>query len=180
MYDLENSRALRRTNQFTNIKHMIRRPKKNKWLSSSGQWRVAVAALLAGAALVTTTPGNAATVYQSGSPVAATSRQYALDAESYRLAKAVVKDLSYPTETYRAFLESLNAQEIENSELAAAIVEYYEHFVHRSPQKDDRHRAIIAFGDSEAPQDEDLKPFHARCEEIMMDVLADGLRNLAE
>lgn len=159
---------------------MIRRPTKNKWLSSSGQWRAAVATLLVGAALVTTTPSNAATVCQSGSPVEATSRQDALDAESYRLAKAVVKDLAYPPETYQAFLKSLSAQEIENSVLAAAIVEYYEHFVRRSPQKDDRHRAIIAFGDSEAPQDEDLKPFHARCEEILMDALADALRNLAE
>ena len=159
---------------------MIRRPTKNKWLSSSGQWRAAVATLLAGAALVTSPPTNAATVYQSGSPVEATSQQYVLDAESYRLAKAVVKDLAYPPETYRAFLESLSEQEIENSVLAAAIVEYYEHFVRRSPQKDEHHRAIIYFGDSDAPQDEDLKPFHARCEEIMMDILADSLRDLVE
>ena len=159
---------------------MIRRPTKNKRLSSPGQWRAAAATLLACAALVTTTPVNAATVYQNSSPVAATSQQYAMDAESYRLAKAVVKDLAYPTETYRAFLESLSEQEIENSVLAAAIVEYYEHFVRRSPQKDEHHRAIIYFGDSDAPQDEDLKPFHARCEEILMDVLADSLRDLAE
>ncbi len=92
----------------------------------------------------------------------------------------MVKDLAYPTETYRAFLESLSEQEIENSVLAAAIVEYYEHFVRRSPQKNERHKAIFYFGDSDAPQDEDLKPFHARCEEILMDVLADSLRDLAE
>ena len=64
--------------------------------------------------------------------------------------------------------------------LAAAIVEYYEHFVRRSPQKDERHKAIFYFGDSDAPQDEDLKPFHARCEEILMDALAGSLRDLAE
>ncbi len=128
-----------------------------------------MATLLTGAALVTTPLSNAAILYQSGSPVAATSQQYALDAESYRLAKAVVKDLVYSSETYRTFLESLSEQEIENSELAAAIVEYYEHFVRRRPQKDERHRAIFYFGDSEAPQDEDLKPFHARCEEILME-----------
>ena len=159
---------------------MIRRPAKYERLSPSGRWRAAVATLLACAALVTTTPVNAATVYQNGSPVAATSRQDALDAESYRLAKAVVKDLAYPPETYRAFLKSLSAQEIENSVLAAAIVEYYEHFVRRSPQKDERHKAIFYFGDSDAPQDEDLKPFHARCEEILMDALAGSLRDLAE